>query len=227
MPVNEREFQVFVKPAGPSCNLRCEYCYYLSKNSLYGDKKSVLSDDLLEKYITSHFEASAGVTIIFSWHGGEPLLAGIDFYRKAVKFQKKHKPSGVKVLNGIQTNGTLLNDNWCRFLASEKFIVGISLDGPAEMHDRNRKTASASGSFAMVHKNFRLLKTHGILPEILCVVSSANMDHPLEVYEFFRKLGVRFITFLPLVERAGGDVSQRSVVPGQFGIFLSRIFDEW
>jgi uncharacterized protein len=227
MPVSEREFQVFVKPAGAACNLRCDYCYYTSVNSLYGDKKSLLSNDLLETYIVSHFEASATDTVIFSWHGGEPLLAGLDFYRKAVMLQKKHKPSGVRVLNGIQTNGTLLNDKWCRFFASEKFMVGISIDGPAEMHDSFRKKAAGAGSFEMVYKGFSLLKANGILPEILCVVSSANMDHPLEVYDFFRNLGIRFITFLPLVERVGGTVSGRSVVPAQFGTFLSRIFDEW
>lgn len=227
MPVNKREFQVFVKPAGPACNLRCEYCYYISKNSLYGDKRSVIPDNLLEKYIISHFEASNNDTVIFSWHGGEPLLAGIDFYRRAVKFQKKHKPAGVKILNGIQTNGTLLTEEWCSFLASEGFMVGISLDGPEEIHDKNRKTSGDSGSFVMVYEGFRRLKAHGILPEILCVVSSANMNYPLEVYGFFKKMDARFITFLPLVERQEGKVTNRSVKSLQFGIFLSRIFDEW
>jgi uncharacterized protein len=227
MRENEREFQVFVKPAGPACNLKCEYCYYISKNSLYGDKKSVISDDLLEKYIISHFETSSEETVIFSWHGGEPLLAGIDFYRKAVKFQRKHKPAGIRVLNGIQTNGTLLTGDWCKFLSSEGFLVGLSMDGPLELHDKHRKKPGNSGSFAMVDKGFRLLRSHGILPEILCVVSSANMNYPIEVYHFFKNLGVRFISFLPLVEKSGGRVTDRSVDPLKFGIFLSRIFDEW
>lgn len=226
-----KEFQVFVKPAGAECNLACDYCYYLSKRLLRRpDEDFLMSDDILERYIISHFKAAPNGTVIFSWHGGEPLLAGIGFYRKAVELQKKHRPEGVSVLNGIQTNGTLIDEDWCKFLASEKFIVGLSLDGPEKLHDGFRKNRDGLPSFNRAVNGFRLLKKYGILPEILCVVSSGNVMQPLPVYNFFKKLGALYMTFLPLVERAPempGGVSMRSVPSEAFGIFLAKIFDEW
>ncbi len=128
-----REFQVFVKPAGPSCNLRCRYCYYLKKEELYGKSKALrMPDDILERYIVQHIDASPGPIIRFSWHGGEPTLLGIDYFRKIVELQRRHRAAGRRIINGIQTNGTLLDEEWCRFLASEGFAVGISLDGPKD-----------------------------------------------------------------------------------------------
>lgn len=189
-----------------------------------------MTDENLEKSIIQHFIAAHGSVVNFSWHGGEPLLAGIEFYRKAIAFQKKHSPSGTTFNNGIQTNGTLLNDEWCRFLASEKFVIGISLDGPQELHDKFRKTPVSESSFQNVLKGFSLLINHGIMPEILCVVNSENVKHPTEIYNFFKKLGARFITFLPLVEKSNETspgVSERTVPPGAFGSFLTTIFYEW
>lgn len=189
-----------------------------------------MTNENLEKSIIQHFIAAHGNIVNFSWHGGEPLLAGIEFYRKAVAFQKKHRPSGATFNNGIQTNGTLLNDEWCRFLASEKFIIGISLDGPQRLHDKFRKTPAGESSFRNVLKGFSLLVKHGIMPEILCVVNSENVKQPLEVYNFFKNLGASFITFLPLVERCSENsagISERTVPPEAFGSFLTTIFYEW
>lgn len=186
-----------------------------------------MKDKILEEYIIQHFNAASEKVVFFSWHGGEPLLAGKDFYRNAVKFQKKHCPPGITFINGIQTNGTLLNQEWCRFLADENFIVGISIDGPEAMHDSSRRTVNDRPSFNRVMNGYHLLKKHGITTEILCVVYSENESHPLEVYRFFRQLGAKYITFLPLVERQPQGVTERSVNPGKFGKFLCSVFDEW
>ncbi len=227
----DREFQIFIKPAGSSCNLRCSYCYYLGKKDLYpGAGSHRMTDEILEKYIAQHIEASTEQVIIFSWHGGEPTLAGIDFFRKAVKLQEKHLPAGYKIINGIQTNGTLLDDNWCRFLSSENFLVGISIDGPQEFHDKYRLSAEGGSTFTHVMHGYELLKKHEITSEILCVLNSFNTGHPLAVYDFFRGLGAEYITFLPLVEprtNSGSVVSPDSVDALEYGNFLIKVFDEW
>lgn len=227
MAIND--FQIFVKPVGAECNLRCRYCYYLDKSSLHHGF-SLMEDEVLEKYIRSHFEAVNEESISFSWHGGEPLLAGIDFFRRVVMFQKLYKPAGTTVLNGLQTNGTLLNDDWCRFLSEEKFYIGMSMDGPQEYHDKFRRNKEGLSSFGRVLAGLKMLKKYGITPEALCVVNSENVKQPLKLYNFFRKLGASFITFLPLVERRPemtSGVSPDSVDPAAFGIFLSKIFDQW
>jgi len=227
----EREFQIFVKPVGATCNLRCSYCYYIGKQDVSQNAGSALMpDDLLEKYIVQHIEATTDEIIMFSWHGGEPLLAGIDFFKKAIKFQRKHLPQGKSLLNGIQTNGTLLNDEFCSFMASEGFIAGISIDGPAVLHDRYRLTKERGTSFARVINGYKLLKRHGVKSEVLCVVGSINADYPLEVYRFFREMGANYITFLPLViplDGLSGKVTPDTVGSETFGNFLIRIFDEW
>jgi uncharacterized protein len=226
-----REFQVFVKPVGARCNLECKYCYYLEKENLYPDQKNVLmSDEILEKYIIQHIEASMEDVIHFSWHGGDPLLAGIDFYRKALKIQSANRPNGKTIMNGIQTNGTLINDDWCHFLAEENFVVGISLDGPAELHNQYRTTKNGKATWELVVSGIRLLKDHNVIPEILCVVNSQNVSSPLPVYNFFKQLGAKYITFIPLVIPENGShsgVSESSVSADEFGNFLVRIFDEW
>jgi uncharacterized protein len=231
MKTISREFQIFVKPVGAACNLNCSYCYYLDKKGLYPERKSLhMTDDILENYIISHIKANTGNTIFFSWHGGEPLLAGIDFFRKALKFQRKYKDPGTTILNGIQTNGTLLNDRWCGFLADEDFSVGISVDGPGELHNINRRTSENNNSFLNVIRGFELLLMTGVVPEILCVVSAHNVSHPDAVYNLFKQLGAKYITFLPLVEREPGSpegVSKHSVPSTDFGFFLSAIFDQW
>jgi uncharacterized protein len=189
-----------------------------------------MNDETLEKYIIQHIQASTDNVILFSWHGGEPLLAGIEFYRKALSLQRRYQQAGTTILNGIQTNGTLLDEDWCRFLASEKFIVGISIDGPGDMHNTHRRTRADGTTLKMVTGGFEKLKKHGIIPEILCVVNNENVKYPLIVYSFFKELGAKYITFLPLVVRQSDTrtgVSRDSVTAEGFGYFLSAVFDEW
>jgi uncharacterized protein len=189
-----------------------------------------MADEILEKYIRQHIEASTENIINFSWHGGEPLLAGIDFYRKVLKFQAAFKPDDKTILNGIQTNGTLLNEEWCGFFAREGFIIGISIDGPEDLHNIYRLTRDSQATWRQVTEGFQLLKKHGIIPEILCVVNNENVKHPLVIYNYFRQIGAKFITFIPLVEPEGGSPTGAtgiSVPSEAFGYFLSDIFDAW
>lgn len=227
----KREFQVFTKPVGPACNLDCAYCYYLDKSLLFGpDKVFHMSDEILETYVRQHIEASTEPVITFSWHGGEPLRAGLDFYRKAVKLQKKYNRAGRRIINGIQTNGTLVNPEWCSFFAGEQFMIGISLDGPESLHDLFRVTRDGKPTFKKVIRGYDQLVMHGIDPEILCVVNAENVKYPMEVYRFFRQLGAPFLTFIPLVEKQAGNpptASRRSVTASDFGDFLRTIFDAW
>jgi uncharacterized protein len=224
-----RPFQVFLKPAGSACNLRCSYCYYLE--TLAGlPRYGLMPDEILEKYIIDHFDAAAGPDYFFSWHGGEPTLAGIDFYRRAVSFQKKHQPAGSVTTNGIQTNATLISDEWCRFFSAENFYVGVSIDGPGDLHNRARTSASGEGSFSKTIAGYEMLRKYGIRNEILCVVSSINSSYPLEVYRFLKGLGAEYMTFLPLVirnETVSHGAENISVEPEAFGDFLCTIFDEW
>ncbi|MCU0460957.1 MAG: anaerobic sulfatase maturase [Bacteroidales bacterium] len=225
------DFQIFVKPVGAACNLACRYCYYLGKKDLYRSAGTLkMSGDILEKYIKQHIDASYDDPVFFSWHGGEPLLAGIDFYKKAVALQKKYLPSGRAAVNGIQTNGTLLNDEWGHFLKLENFITGISIDGPADLHDKHRLTPAGQKTFEKVLKGYKVLRKHEITTEILCVLSSDNSPYPSEVYNFFRSIGAIYLTFLPLVERdysKTSGVTDASVSPDKYGQFLSSVFDEW
>jgi uncharacterized protein len=231
MHSNSGEFQIFLKPVGSLCNLRCRYCYYLEKIRLFRQDSPVLmQDDLLDLYVRQHIEASTEPVISFSWHGGEPLLAGIDFYKKVIALQKKWKPSGRTIINGVQTNGTLLDERWVKFFAEENFRLGISMDGPEDLHDQFRKTTDGEGSFQKVLHGYDLALLHGIDPEILCVLNANNVHHPLLIYRYFKKLDAKTMTFLPLVEHrtsGNGVVSNRSVRPEDFGTFLCTIFDEW
>ena len=226
-----REFQVFVKPVGAACNLRCSYCYYLEKeHSRRGIGGSVMSDKVLEEYIRQHIKATDGSEVFFSWHGGEPAVAGLEFCRRAVAIQKRVAPDGCRVLNGLQTNATLIDQDWGEFLREEGFYVGVSLDGPERFHNINRVRHDGSGTFADVMRGLGVLRAYGVPHEILCVVSNDNAHAPLEVYRFLKSLQVSFITFLPMVERespATDRVTTRSVRSADFGRFLSEIFDEW
>jgi uncharacterized protein len=189
-----------------------------------------MTDDVLEIYIRKHIQASTDDIVSFTWHGGEPLLAGIDFYRKVLKLQSANKPAGKTIVNGIQTNGTLLDDKWCNFLSEEGFVVGISIDGPGNLHNKYRRTRVDGTTFQKVIQGYELLMKHDIIPEILCVVNAENVKYPLIVYKFFKNLGARYITFLPLVEHdpdSSNGVSGKSVRSSDFGYFLSSIFDEW
>jgi uncharacterized protein len=231
MPKASRGFQVFAKPTGPICNMRCRYCYYLEKEGLYPAGESFrMSYDLLEAYIVQHVDASPDEVIRFSWHGGEPTLLGLDYFRTIVSLQRKHRPSGRLIANGIQTNGTLLTDPWCAFLASEGFAVGLSLDGPQELHDRCRLDRDERSTFHRTMGGYERLRAHGVLTDILCVVNAHNVERPTEVYRFFKHIGAPYVTFLPLVnpdQRSDGGVSALSVRAEAWGEFLCTIFDEW
>jgi uncharacterized protein len=226
-----QDFQVFVKPTGSLCNLACNYCYYLKTMHLYPKSESFrMPDELLEKYIVQHIDASPETMIRFSWHGGEPTMLGLDYFRRIVAIQRKHKPPNQQIVNGIQTNGTLLTEDWCHFLATEGFAVGLSLDGPQEMHDRHRVTRDQKPTFKQTTRGYSLLQKHRISTDILCVVNAYNVQFPLQVYRFFKQINAKYITFLPLVERQPNvehGISHLSVPAGAWGKFLCTIFDEW
>jgi uncharacterized protein len=226
-----REFQIFAKPAGPICNLDCHYCYYLKKKQLYPEGESFfMPDDILEQYIIQHIDACPESVIRFSWHGGEPTVLGLDYFRKIVSLQKKHKPPNRRIANGIQTNGTLLDDEWCRFLGNEGFAVGLSLDGPQEIHDRYRLTKDGKPTHKKTMSGYELLRKYKVYFDILCVVNSYNVKYPHKVYQFFRKIEAPYISFLPMVEpRTDNEsgVSALTVPAEAWGIFLCTIFDEW
>jgi uncharacterized protein len=229
--MKSREFQIFAKPAGSACNLNCSYCYYLEKKGLYTETDHFLMDErLLEKYIVQHIEATTEPLITFSWHGGEPLMAGIGFYRKVLSLQRNHKPAGKTIMNGIQTNGTLIDEEWSRFFAENGFIIGISTDGPAEFHNIFRRTKDNRPTLDRVLHGFELLMNHGVVPEVLCVVNSENVRQPEIIYDFCKQLGAKYISFLPLVKAEQGSIKgfSRDSVPAEaFGYFLSRVFDQW
>lgn len=223
------QFQVFAKPGGAVCNLNCEYCYYLGKEELYPAARSFrMTDRTLEAYIVSHIAACRDSAIAFSWHGGEPTVLGLEYFEKIVALQQRHCPPGRHIANGIQTNGSLLDDDWCRFLSAAGFTVGLSMDGPAALHDRYRVDRGGRPTHERVLRGYELLQRHRIPTEILCVVSAANAGHPLDVYGFLKELGVQYITFLPLVEIQGAaEVTPHTVPPDVWGEFLCAVFDEW
>jgi uncharacterized protein len=189
-----------------------------------------MPDDLLEAYVIQHIRASPGIVVTFSWHGGEPTLLGTDYFRRIVALQRKHRPRNKQIFNGMQTNGILLDDEWCRFLGEEKFGVGLSLDGPPELHDCYRATRGGHPTHRRALRAFDNLKRHGITCDILCAVHDRNVRHPLQVYRFFKEIGGRYIGFLPIVEhdpQSGRGAGPRSVPADAYGEFLCAVFDEW
>jgi len=226
-----REFQVFAKPAGPICNLDCHYCYYLKKKQLYPEGESFcMPDDVLEQYIVQHIDACPESLIRFSWHGGEPTVLGLDYFRKIVTLQRKHTPSNRRIANGMQTNGTLLDEEWCRFLGSEDFAIGLSLDGPQEINDQYRVTKDQKPTHEKTMRGYELLRKHKVYCDILCVVNAYNVQYPTRVYQFFRQIEAPYISFLPMVEpesNAEGGVSPITVPAEAWGTFLCTVFDEW
>ena len=234
---------VMLKPAGAHCNLACKYCYYLEKNKLYPTaQRHQMSDEMLEQFTREYIEAQTMNQVLFTWHGGEPLLRSIDFYRKALSLQQKYA-GGRRIDNVIQTNGTLLTDEWCEFFAQNHWLVGISIDGPQPDHDHYRLTAAGKPSWKKVMQGIKLLKKHGVEWNAMAVVNAYNANHPLEFYRFFKENGCQFLQFTPIVERltrhedgrtlaslADKDeisLSEESVAPEQWGYFLCAIFDEW
>jgi len=189
-----------------------------------------MDDETLEQYIIQHIEAASASTIIFSWHGGEPTLLGLDYFKKIIQLQKKHQPVNSHIINGIQTNGTLLNVEWCRFLARENFTVGVSVDGPEEIHDLFRRTQANKASFSKTIAGIELLKKYKIIFEILCVIHAKNVEVPIQLYDFFKNIGAKYISFLPLVEPYNSFKSMttpETVSAEKYGQFLCAIFDEW
>jgi uncharacterized protein len=229
---------VLAKPTGAFCNLGCAYCYYLDKEALYPGDHFRMSDDVAEAYVQQTIGMHRTPEVSIAWQGGEPTLMGVGFFRKVMAMEKRHERPGQSILNSIQTNGTLLTDKWCEFLAEHDFLVGISIDGPQPLHDAYRVDKRGGGSFKRVMKGLRLLQKHGVRYNILTTVNRVNGDYPLDVYRFHRdELDADWIQFIPIVERVGAtgkpedmtghDVSERSVRPEQFGRFLATVFDEW
>ena len=234
---------VMLKPAGAHCNLACKYCYYLEKNNLYQNShRHLMSDEMLEQFTREYIEAQTMPQVLFTWHGGEPLMRSIDFYKKALALQKKYA-HGKQIDNVIQTNGTLLTDEWCEFFAKNHWLVGISIDGPQEYHDHYRVTPAGKPSWEKVMQGIQLLKKHRVEWNAMAVVNAYNAEHPLEFYHFFRDNGCQYLQFTPIVERLTKHEDGRtlasladdreipladaSVTPQQWGNFLCTIFDDW
>lgn len=231
------------KPAGAHCNLRCKYCYYLEKGNLYPEEsRHVMSDELLEQFVQQYIQAQTQHEVLFTWHGGEPLMRPISFYQKAMALQRYYG-AGRLISNSIQTNGTLLTDEWCQFFHDNGWLVGLSIDGPQEFHDEYRRTADNRPSFLKVKRGIELLNKHQVEWNAMAVVNDFNADYPLDFYRFFRDNGCQFLQFTPIVERFTqrnkrpalahiGDeeeltLADFSVSPEQWGQFLCTIFDEW
>lgn len=239
---NPLKYPVYVmaKSIGAACNLRCNYCYYLDKEKLRPKSSSPgMSDVILELFTQQYIQAQPCQEVLFTWHGGEPLLMGIDYYRKALRFQQKYGQNR-QIDNSLQTNGTLLTDDWCRFFNENNFLIGLSLDGPEHCHNRYRKDKYGKGSFNEVMKAVELLQKHGVEFNILSVVNDYNVKFPLEIYHFFKSIGVKYIQFSPVVERldstsglltsapeTSGALTPWSVPALEYGEFLCGIFDEW
>ena len=238
-----RPLYVMLKPVGAACNLACNYCYYLEKSNLYKHQpKRQMSEELLERFVKDYIEAQTMNEVVFTWHGGEPTLRPLSFYQKAVELQKKYA-GGRIIHNSLQTNGTLLTDEWCRFLKANNWLVGISIDGPEAFHDRYRRDSQGRPSWQKVMEGIRLLQHYGVEWNAMAVVNRYNADHPQAFYRFFKSIGCQYIQFTPIVERnvqhADGrhlasindaddaPVTDFSVTPEQWGNFLCGLFDEW
>ena len=228
-------FHLLAKPTGAACNLGCKYCFFLSKKNLYPLSSFRMSDELLETYTRQYIEAQQIAQATFAWQGGEPTLMGLDFFKRSVQYQQKYRRPKMIIQNTMQTNGTLLDDDWCEFFRKNNFLIGLSLDGPRELHDAYRVDKTGKPTFDRVMRAARLLRDHKVDYNILATVHAANADHPLEVYRFLRdKVKANFIQFIPIVERdndtgyqEGDTVTDRSVKADQYGRFLISIFDEW
>jgi uncharacterized protein len=222
-------FSVMVKPVGSHCNLRCRYCYYLKTDRSEHDlQKAKMTNELLGQFIRQHISASPGPEVSFVWHGGEPTLAGLDFYRDAVRFQQKHLPEGWICWNNLQTNGLLLDDQWCAFLAEAGFDVGLSIDGTEKTHDYYRLDNNANGTWKQAIETVRRLQKHGIQPDLLCTVNASTEKNPLDVYQALQQLNTGWIQFIPVVSHDQNGVVDSDSVSGEgFGDFLLAVFDQW
>ena len=232
---------IMVKPVGSACNLRCDYCYYLEKQHLYANEgRQMLSDELLERFIREYIESQTTPEVLFTWHGGEPLVRPLAFYEKVVRLQQRYA-RGRRIANSLQTNGTLINDNWARFFHDQGWLIGVSLDGPEAYHDAFRRTRGGGPSFRNVIRGIDILNRHAVEWNALAVANRLNGDHPLSFYRFFKNIGCRYIQVTPVVERLAhhddgrqlaslvdeGQLAPFSIRPKQWGNFLCTIFDEW
>jgi uncharacterized protein len=242
-----RPFHVMTKPIGPRCNIDCKYCYYLEKERLYpSEKKFRMAEDVLETYIRDLIaaEVKAGLrTVTFAWQGGEPTMLGLDYFRRIVELQRKHAPAGIRIENALQTNGMLIDDDWARFFADEGFLIGISIDGPRDIHNRYRRDRAGRATFDAVMAGLDRLRTHKAEYNILTTIHRANAGKGKEIYRFLRDLGTRHLQFIPIVERRapsgdlasapqmdadpGNTVTEWSVSPKAYGKFLCDVFDIW
>jgi uncharacterized protein len=253
-PPTPRSFHLLAKPTGAACNLDCSYCFFLSKAQLYPGSKLRMDDAGLEAYIRQLMEAQPGPEVAVAWQGGEPTLMGLPFFRRSVELVAQYCRPGVSIQYTMQTNGTRVDDEWAKFFKDNNFLVGLSVDGPRELHDHHRRTKGGGGSFDQVLAGWEALKRHDVDTNILCTVHADNGDHALPVYRFFRdELGARHLQFIPVIERAtaatidqtaagwgddhiatrplyvqqGDRAAPRSVGPWQYGAFMTAIWDEW
>ena len=245
----QQAFELMAKPAGPRCNLHCRYCFYLEKMSFFPESDFLMSDKVLEAYTRKYIASQPGPSVVFAWQGGEPTLLGIDFFHRALDFQKKYG-MGKEISNTLQTNGTLLDESWCDFLSKNNFLVGLSMDGPETVHDVYRLDRAGGSTHVTVLRSLRMMQKYGVEVNVLATVNIESSRRPLEVYRFFKEQGVQFIQFIPIVEREADSeaerlglslagppsltqeekaaaVMPRSVTPRDYGEFLRRIFEEW
>ncbi|MBQ5875271.1 MAG: anaerobic sulfatase-maturation protein [Alistipes sp.] len=237
-----RPMYVMAKPVGAACNLQCSYCYYLEKSRLYDASSQLMSDEMLELFIREYIHSQTTLEVLFTWHGGEPLLRPISFYERALELQRQYA-NGRRIANSIQTNATLIDDEWCEFFRKNNFLVGVSIDGPQMMHDSLRTSRRGESSYRDVMRGLRLLNRHRVEWNAMATVNAANVEHPLEFYRYFRdELDCQFLQFTPVVERRymsggesrlmhaaepSGELVPYSVTAEQWGRFLCAIFDEW
>jgi uncharacterized protein len=248
------DFHLLAKPAGAACNLGCQYCFFLSKENLYPRESPLMDETMLDTYIRQLMESTPGPQVDIAWQGGEPMLRGLDFYRRSVQLANQYRKPNQRILHTMQTNGTLVDDEWAVFFKENNYLVGLSVDGPRLLHDAYRVNKQNEGSFDDVIRGWNCLRKHDVDVNILCTIHAANAEHPLEVYRFFRdQLQAQYIQFIPIVERAtaetiafanqgwggqkgtdrplykqeGNLVTARTVKAEHFGQFLISIFDEW
>ena len=222
-----RPFYMMAKPVGATCNLACRYCYYLDKQQMYdGGGRMMMSDETLERFVQQYLESQPNPEVLFTWHGGEPLLLPMTFYERAMTLQRRYA-QGRHVDNCLQTNGTLLTDDWCRFFHDNNWLIGISIDGPEHLHDAFRETRRGTPSWRQVMDGIERLEKHGVMWNALATVNSLNAGHPAEVYHFFRSIGCKYIQFTPVGGSSVPDKERGEVEAVPFGRFLCGVFDEW
>ena len=218
---------VMAKPVGAACNLRCKYCYYLEKSKLYPHENNMMADEMLEHFVREYIGSQTMQNVLFTWHGGEPMLRPVGYYEKVMTLQQKYA-GGRNIDNCLQTNGTLVTDEYAEFFRRNGWLIGVSIDGPREYHDAYRRKANGGASFDEVMRGIDILNRHHVEWNAMAVVNRFNGSHPVEFYRFFKEIGCRFIQFTPVVDAARlGELTEYSVAPGQWGEFLCGLFDEW